>query len=94
MAYQTMDVRPIAGSLGAEIYGADLKERDDSPMWIELRQAFLTFAGELAGAFEQGGLSDPMTHAGPPGGSGAWRAPDAPGPEPYRSGNPGYARYP
>ena len=43
MAYQTMDVRPLAGSLGAEIYGTDLKDRDDSPMWPELRQAFLEY---------------------------------------------------
>ena len=43
MAYQTMDVRPIAGALGAEIYGVNLKDRDDSPMWPELRQAFLEF---------------------------------------------------
>jgi hypothetical protein len=38
MAYQTMDVRPLAGAIGAEIYGANLnyganlKDRDDSPM--------------------------------------------------------------
>jgi len=38
-----MDVRPIAGALGAEIYGANLKDRDDSPMWLELRQAFLEY---------------------------------------------------
>jgi taurine dioxygenase len=38
-----MDVRPIAGALGAEIYGANLKDRDDSPMWPELRQAFLEY---------------------------------------------------
>ena len=43
MTYQTMDVRPIAGALGAEIYGANLKDRDDSPMWPELRQAFLEY---------------------------------------------------
>ncbi len=43
MTYQTMDVRPIAGALGAEIYGVNLKDRDDSPMWMELRQAFLEF---------------------------------------------------
>ena len=43
MNYQTMDVRPLAGTIGAEIYGADLKDRDDSPMWPELRQAFLEF---------------------------------------------------
>ena len=38
-----MDVRPIAGSLGAEIYGVDLKDRDDSPVWPELRRAFLEY---------------------------------------------------
>ena len=43
MAYQMMDVRPIAGALGAEIYGVDLTDRDDSPMWPELRQAFLEY---------------------------------------------------
>ncbi len=43
MTYQTMDVRPIGGSLGAEIYGVNLKDRNDSPMWTELRQAFLEY---------------------------------------------------
>ena len=43
MSYHTMDVRPLAGALGAEIYGASLKDRDDSPMWGELRQAFLEY---------------------------------------------------
>ena len=43
MSYQTMDVRPLAGALGAEIYGANLKDRDDSRMWQELRQAFLEY---------------------------------------------------
>jgi taurine dioxygenase len=43
MTYQTMDVRPLAGALGAEIYGIDLKDRDDSPVWVELRQAFLEY---------------------------------------------------
>jgi taurine dioxygenase len=43
VAYETMDVRPTAGALGAEIYGANLKDRDDSRMWIELRQAFLEY---------------------------------------------------
>jgi len=43
VTYQTMEVRPIAGALGAEIYGANLKDRDDSPMWQELRQAFLEY---------------------------------------------------
>ena len=43
MSYRTMDVRPIAGALGAEIYGANLKDRDDSVMWQELRQAFIEY---------------------------------------------------
>ncbi len=43
MSYQTMDVRPIAGTLGAEIYGVNLKDRDDSLIWQELRQAFLEY---------------------------------------------------
>jgi taurine dioxygenase len=38
-----MDVRPLAGALGAEIYGANLKDRDDSAVWGELRQAFLEY---------------------------------------------------
>ena len=43
MIYQTMEVRPIGGALGAEIYGVDLKDRDDSPMWLELHQAYLEY---------------------------------------------------
>jgi taurine dioxygenase len=43
VTYQTLDVRPIAGALGAEIYGANLKDGDDSPMWGELRRAFLEY---------------------------------------------------
>jgi taurine dioxygenase len=43
VTYQTMDVRPIGGALGAEIYGVNLKDRDDSPMWLELRRAFLDY---------------------------------------------------
>jgi len=43
MTYQTMDVRPLAGAIGAEISGANLKDRDDSPMWQELRQVFLEY---------------------------------------------------
>jgi taurine dioxygenase len=43
VTYQTMDVRPLAGALGAEIYGANLKDRDDSLVWQELRQAFLEY---------------------------------------------------
>jgi taurine dioxygenase len=43
MSYQTMEVRPIAGALGAEVYGVNLKDRYDSAMWPELRQAFLEY---------------------------------------------------
>ena len=43
MTYQTMEVRPIGGKLGAEIYGANLRDRDDSPMWQELHQAYLEY---------------------------------------------------
>ena len=38
-----MEVRPIAGAIGAEIYGIDLRNRDDQEMWAELRQALLEF---------------------------------------------------
>ena len=43
MTYKTMEVRPIAGALGAEIDGVNLKDRDDSLMWGELRRAFLEY---------------------------------------------------
>ena len=43
MSYQNLEVRPLAGALGAEMYGASLKDRDDSPMWQELREAFLKY---------------------------------------------------
>ncbi len=39
--YETMQVRPIAGALGAEIHGVNLKDRDNLAMWAELRRAFL-----------------------------------------------------
>ena len=39
--YKTMEVRPIAGALGAEIYGVNLRDHDDKAMWSELRRAFL-----------------------------------------------------
>ena len=38
-----MEVRPIAGALGAEIYGIDLRHRDAAEMWSELRRALLEF---------------------------------------------------
>ena len=39
--YKTMQVKPIAGALGAEIYGIDLRDRDNPAMWSELQRAFL-----------------------------------------------------
>lgn len=39
--YQTMELRPLAGALGVEIYGIDLHEWDNQAMWAELRRAFL-----------------------------------------------------
>ena len=39
--YQTMELRPLAGALGVEIHGIDLRDRDNPAMWAELRRAFL-----------------------------------------------------
>jgi len=39
MAFTTFETRPIAGALGAEIYGADLKDTGNALMWSELQQA-------------------------------------------------------
>jgi taurine dioxygenase len=36
-------VRPLAGAIGAEVYGVDLKDPDASPLWPELRRAFLEY---------------------------------------------------
>src|ERR1019366_6757064 len=41
--YKTMDVRPLAGALGALITGVDLKDRANKAMWTELHRAFLEF---------------------------------------------------
>lgn len=41
--YKTMEVRPMAGSLGAYITGIDLKDRNNKAMWEELHRAFLEF---------------------------------------------------
>ncbi|MCW5749376.1 MAG: TauD/TfdA family dioxygenase [Alphaproteobacteria bacterium] len=42
MSYDTFEVRPLAGALGAEITGIDVR-RLDNRMWSELHQAFLDF---------------------------------------------------
>ncbi len=41
--YKTMQVRPLAGALGALITGVDLRDRANKPMWAELHRAFLEF---------------------------------------------------
>lgn len=41
MAEQLLDVRPVAGSLGAEIFGADLSRDDSNQAYDEIHQAFL-----------------------------------------------------
>ena len=43
-AYQLLEVHPIAGALGAEIYGVDLRDRTNKPMWAELHRAFLEYS--------------------------------------------------
>jgi taurine dioxygenase len=40
MAYESIDVRPLAGSLGAEIFGLDLRQAADRA-WDEIHRAFL-----------------------------------------------------
>lgn len=41
--YRTMKIRPLAGAVGAELIGIDLKDRDNKAMWEELRRAWLEF---------------------------------------------------
>ncbi|MBV9521649.1 MAG: TauD/TfdA family dioxygenase [Alphaproteobacteria bacterium] len=42
MAYETIEVRPLAGALGAEIAGVDLKRAlGDNRAWSEIHRAFL-----------------------------------------------------
>ena len=43
MAEQTIDVRPVAGSLGAEVFGADLADNLSNQVYDEIHQAFLDF---------------------------------------------------
>ena len=43
MAEQTIDVRPVAGSLGAEIFGADLADNLTNQVYGEIHQAFLDY---------------------------------------------------
>ena len=41
MAYETIEVRPLAGALGAEIGGVDLKRAQGNQTWSEIHRAFL-----------------------------------------------------
>src|SRR4051812_21575002 len=43
MSYSKLDVRPIAGALGAEVYGTDLRNGGDETMWLELHRAYLEY---------------------------------------------------
>ena len=42
-AYKTMEVRPMAGAIGAYIHGVNLKDRANKAMWAELKRAFLEY---------------------------------------------------
>jgi taurine dioxygenase len=41
MSYRTFDVRRVAGALGAEVAGVDLRETLDDAMIAEIRRALL-----------------------------------------------------
>ena len=41
MALQTIDVRPVAGALGAEVFGADLSQNLSNQAYDEIHRAFL-----------------------------------------------------
>lgn len=43
MSYDRIDVRPIAGALGADVFGVDLARCDDNSAWSQIHQAFLEF---------------------------------------------------
>ena len=40
MDYQNIDVKPVSGALGAEIFGVDLSRPLDNRTFSEIRQAF------------------------------------------------------
>ncbi len=41
MTYETIVVKPIAGAIGAEVEGADLRRPLDNRTWSEIHRAFL-----------------------------------------------------
>ena len=44
MTAQTLDVQPVAGALGAEIFGVDLAQPLDNPTFSNIHQAFHEYA--------------------------------------------------
>jgi taurine dioxygenase len=43
MTYKILQVQPISGCIGAEIYGVDLRQLDNKLLWEELKQAYLQY---------------------------------------------------
>ena len=43
VAYQSIEVRPIAGALGAEIFGVDLRRPVTDAVFDEIHRAFLEY---------------------------------------------------
>ncbi len=42
--YQTIQVAPLAGALGAEIRGVNLKKQEEEAVWSEIHRAFLDYS--------------------------------------------------
>jgi taurine dioxygenase len=55
MNYETISVRPLAGALGAEIAGVDLREPLSNRQWSEVHQAFLDYSAIYIRGQELGG---------------------------------------
>ncbi len=56
--YQTIDVRPVAGALGAEIHGVDLSDEVPGEQFAEIRRAF----GDYGVIFFRGQALKPEQH--------------------------------
>ena len=55
MNYETITVRPLAGALGAEIAGVDLRQPLSNRQWTEIHQAFLDHCAIYIRGQELGG---------------------------------------
>jgi taurine dioxygenase len=55
MNYETISVRPLAGALGAEIAGVDLRQPLSNRQWSEIHQAFLDYSAIYIRGQELGG---------------------------------------